>query len=110
MLGAILGTGGYGTEQNRQISSYTELAFSNCNELVHIREVSPGGTAVKDLPVNPGDTSLSPGSGRSPGGGNGNPLQYSHPRQYCFLFFFCLTLLFSNRWLPVDYICLRHVS
>ena len=80
MLGAILGTGGYGTEQNRQISSYTELAFSNCNELVHIREVSPGGTAVKDLPVNPGDTSLSPGSGRSPGGGNGNPLQYSCPK------------------------------
>ena len=26
-----------------------------------------------------GDASLIPGSGRSPGGGNGNPLQYSVP-------------------------------
>ena len=37
---------------------------------------------VKDLPASaggagdPGDTCLIPGSGRSPGGGNGNPLQY----------------------------------
>ena len=32
------------------------------------------------MPANAGDardTSLIPGSGRSPGGGNGNPLQYS---------------------------------
>ena len=35
---------------------------------------------VKNLPANAGhlgDVSLTPGSGRSPGGGNGNPLQYS---------------------------------
>ena len=32
---------------------------------------------VKNLPVNERDTSSIPGSGRSPGGGNGNPLQYS---------------------------------
>ena len=32
---------------------------------------------VKNLPVNAGDVGLIPGSGRSPGGGNGNPLQYS---------------------------------
>ena len=34
---------------------------------------------VKNLPVNAGDErdmSLIPGSGRSPGGGHGNPLQY----------------------------------
>ena len=37
----------------------------------------PGGSAVKNLPVNGGDTDLIPGSGRSPGEGNGNPLQYS---------------------------------
>ena len=30
--------------------------------------------AIKDLPANSGDTSLIPGQGRSPGGGNGNPL------------------------------------
>ena len=34
---------------------------------------------VKNLPANAGDTGevgLIPGSGKSPGGGNGNPLQY----------------------------------
>ena len=32
---------------------------------------------VKNLPVSAGDVSLIPGSGRSPGEGNGNPLQYT---------------------------------
>ena len=32
---------------------------------------------IKNEPADVGDTSLIPGSGRSPGGGNGNPLQYS---------------------------------
>ena len=32
---------------------------------------------VKNLPTNSGDEGLIPGSGRSPGGGRGNPLQYS---------------------------------
>ena len=32
---------------------------------------------VKNLPANSGDTGSIPGSGRSPGEGNGNPLQYS---------------------------------
>ena len=39
----------------------------------------PGGAVVQTLPANAGDTEdsdLIPGSGRSPGGGNGNPLQY----------------------------------
>ena len=31
----------------------------------------------RNLPANAGDVGLIPGSGRSPGGGNGNPLQYS---------------------------------
>ena len=33
---------------------------------------------VKNLPANAGDAGSIPGSGRSPGGGNGNPLQYSY--------------------------------
>ena len=40
----------------------------------------PGGLAVKNLPVSAGDTgetSSIPGLGRSPGGGNSNPLQYA---------------------------------
>ena len=32
---------------------------------------------VKTLPANAGDLGSIPGSGRSPGEGNGNPLQYS---------------------------------
>ena len=32
---------------------------------------------VKNLPFNAGDTGSIPGSGRAPGEGNGNPLQYS---------------------------------
>ena len=40
----------------------------------------PGGSVVKNLPANAGtagDVGLIPGSGRAPGGGNGNPLQHS---------------------------------
>ena len=37
----------------------------------------PGSTVVKNFPANAGDVGLIPGSGRSPGIGNGNPLQYS---------------------------------
>ena len=36
-----------------------------------------GGSVVKNPPVHEGDMGLIPGSGRSPGEGNGNPLQYS---------------------------------
>ena len=37
----------------------------------------PSGSVVKFLPANEGDTGSLSGSGRYPGGGNGNPLQYS---------------------------------
>ena len=38
----------------------------------------PGGASVvKNLPANAEDEGLMPESGRFPGGGNGNPLQYS---------------------------------
>ena len=37
----------------------------------------PGGSVVKNPPANAEDTGSSSGSGRDPGGGNGNPLQYS---------------------------------
>ena len=37
----------------------------------------PGASVVKTLPANAGDVSSVPGLGRSPGEGNGNPLQYS---------------------------------
>ena len=37
----------------------------------------PGDSVVKNLLANAGDMGLIPGSGRSPGVGNGNSLQYS---------------------------------
>ena len=37
----------------------------------------PGGSVVKNPPANAGDVGLIPGSGTSPGEGNGNPFQYS---------------------------------
>ena len=37
----------------------------------------PGGSVVKNPPANAGGTGSIPGSGRSSGEGNGNPLQYS---------------------------------
>ena len=36
-----------------------------------------GGSVVKNLPANAGDVDSIPGLRRSPGEGNGNPLQYS---------------------------------
>ena len=36
-----------------------------------------GGSVVKNLPANARDAGLIPGSGRFPGEGNDNPLQYS---------------------------------
>ena len=38
---------------------------------------SPGGSVLKNTPASAGDTASIPGSRMSPGGGNGNPLQYS---------------------------------
>ena len=38
---------------------------------------APGGPVVKNPPVNARDVGLISGSGRTPGEGNGNPLQYS---------------------------------
>ena len=37
----------------------------------------PGGSDGKDSACNAGDQGLNPGSGRSPGEGNGDPLLYS---------------------------------
>ena len=37
----------------------------------------PGGSVVENQPLNAGDMGSIPGSGRSPGEGNGHPLQDS---------------------------------
>ena len=51
----------------------------NCSNY-HSSEINlsfSGGSVAKNLPANAGDLGLIPGSGKSPGEGNGNPLQYS---------------------------------
>ena len=60
-------------------------ASHRCVRLLFLRTRSPKGASqavlvVENLPANTGDirdSSSIPGSGRSPGGGHGNPLQYS---------------------------------
>ena len=42
---------------------------------LHAR-IFPGGSVVKNLPANSRDMGSIPGLGRSPGIGNGNPVQY----------------------------------
>ena len=37
----------------------------------------PGGSVIKNPPANVGNVGSIPGLGKSPGEGNGNPLQYS---------------------------------
>ena len=43
----------------------------------NVSSIIPGGSDSKVSACNVGDLGLIPGSGRSPGEGNGNPLQYS---------------------------------
>ena len=44
------------------------------------RMLDPGGSVGKESACNAGEQGLMLGSGRSPGGGHGNPLQYSRLR------------------------------
>ena len=57
----------------------TFLAMAKISFLIYFLDF-PDGSVVKNLPASAGDAGdlgLIPGSGRSPGVGNGNPLQYS---------------------------------
>ena len=65
-----------------QLSKDEEKRFFNSIYLhnLSLHYASQVAPVVKNLPDNTGDardTGLIPGSGRSPGEGNGNPLQYS---------------------------------
>ena len=56
------------------------ISFSPSPELQSLDSASQVVLVVKNPPANAGavrDMSLIPGTGRSPGGGHGNPLQYS---------------------------------
>ena len=61
----------------KSIKKNLEATGNLKKHLNNFAESFPGGSAVKNLPANAGDPGSIPGSGRSPGEGNGNPLQYS---------------------------------
>ena len=54
-----------------------EVLSLHLNVLSRLVMGFPGGAEVKASACNLGDLGSIPGSGRSPGEGNGNPLQYS---------------------------------
>ena len=66
------------------LPSKTIISFMEPREkriFLLLRPISfPGGSDGKESACNAGDMGLIPGSGRSPGEGNSNPLQYSCPR------------------------------
>ena len=53
------------------------LVFQRNNRFSGSTKGFPDETVIKNPSANAEDAGLIPGSGRSPGGGNGNPLQYS---------------------------------
>ena len=64
------------------IFKFDHLSVAEFKSSLYILVIRPilglqGGSVVKNLLVNAGDTGSIPGSGRSSGGGNGSPLQYS---------------------------------
>ena len=65
-----------------ELETWTESCDENLQKVflkvfyLHIRGL-PDGSVVKNPLANAGDVSSIPGSGRYPGGGNVNPLQYS---------------------------------
>ena len=71
--------------QDRQkFTNIQEISGAPCQSLSRATQASslgfPGGASSKNSPPIPGDVrdaSSNPGLGRSPGGGNSNPLQYS---------------------------------
>ena len=62
-----------GWQRMRWFDSITDLMDMNMSKL----QGFPGGSDGKESTCNMGDLGSIPGSGRSPGEGNGNPLQYS---------------------------------
>ena len=73
------GAKGYGLGKGREMNSLSAKDFQG-SEMIPILYGFPGGSEVKNLPSiqETQEMKVQPlGLGRSPGGGNDNPLQYS---------------------------------
>ena len=66
---------GYGPWDCRESDTTEQLTLST---LYYIYMGFPGGSDGKESPCNAGDLGSVSGSGRSPGGGLGSPVQYSY--------------------------------
>ena len=62
-----------------QSEGKNEVMIGNWVRYCHLTGIRsfPGGSDGQESACNAGDPGLIPGLGRSPGEGNGNPLQYS---------------------------------
>ena len=60
-----------------QSTHKTDLNSNSGSFFLRTRKGFPGGSDSKESACNTGDLGAIPGLGRSPGVGNGNPLQYS---------------------------------
>ena len=84
MLGVLPGAGGVPLNRTERLCSLnqdieeTGLKFRDGDRRSLRKHIGiPGGSVVKNLPANAGDTGLIPESGRFSGGRNGNSLQHS---------------------------------
>ena len=66
-----------GLQEQECLAGLVHTQIKKNGRLKYVLWGFPGGLAVKNSPANAGDAGLILGSGRSPGGGNGNPFQYS---------------------------------
>ena len=74
----ILPPCGHSPQQQQQNENHGLWALNNHLIIVYGHLIIfPGDSDSKDSASNAGDPGSIPGSGRSPGGGNSNPLQYS---------------------------------
>ena len=69
----------YSHVTSNRLLGFIELHLQNEEGELHesFKKGFPGGSDGEESACNPRDLGSIPGSGRSPGGGHGNPLQYS---------------------------------
>ena len=63
--------------QNEDAPNVLYIANKRCHLFNIVFQINMAFLVVKNPSASAGDASSIPGSGRSPGGGNGTPLQYS---------------------------------